>query len=141
SDLDRSIDFYVGVLGFELMRKTTVTAYLHKGTDLLELMQAHDPVPPRAPETAAQWNEKMWSRPGVVHLGFRVDDMDEAIRKLTDAGGELVAPPIEYTPEIIFVTDPEDDKLKRASRPLKNPFWRIAMFRDPDGMILEILER
>lgn len=141
SDLDTSIKFYIDVLGFELMRKTAVTAYLNKGTDLLELMQADDPVPQPAPKTAEEWTEKLFDRPPAVHLGFRVDDMDEAIPKLSDAGGELVAPPIEYTPEILFVASPEDDKLKRASMPLKNPFWRIAMFRDPDGMILEILER
>lgn len=42
SDLERSIRFYMDVFGFELMRKTTISAYLHLGNDLLEAYYSLD---------------------------------------------------------------------------------------------------
>ena len=142
SDLDTSINFYIKVLGFKLIRKTAITAYMHKDEDVLELMQAENPQKIVRPDNPEGWLNYMFSGPGVFHLGFRVEDMDAAIKELKEAGGELISEPIEYTPEIKFVLeDLESDKLKRVSKPLKKPFWRIANFADPDGVILEILER
>jgi catechol 2,3-dioxygenase-like lactoylglutathione lyase family enzyme len=108
---------------------------------LLELVQSDSPTEVTKPQSPEEWNAFMFGQVGAIHLGFRVDDMEEAIRKLTDSGGELVVPPVEYTPEITFVDDVKDEKLVRASRPRKKPSWRIAMFCDPDGVMLEILER
>lgn len=78
---------------------------------------------------------------GVIHLGFRVDDMDEALQQIVDLGGEVVSPPVEYTPAIEYVVEPTEEKLRRAARPIKKSYWRIAMIADPDVVILEILER
>ena len=142
SDLNTSIDFYTKVLGFTLIRKTTITAYLHKDNDVLELMQAENPkkVPP--PQNAKELKNLMLSGPGVFHIGFRVDNMDQALKELKASGNKIVSEPIDYTPEINFVLENLDsDKLKRVARPLKKPFWRIAKICDPDGIILEVLER
>jgi hypothetical protein len=39
------------------------------------------------------------------------------------------------------VAETDDEKLRRAARPVGRSHWRIAMFADPDGIILELLER
>jgi catechol 2,3-dioxygenase-like lactoylglutathione lyase family enzyme len=141
SDLERSIRFYTTIFGFSILRKGTINAYLYQNNELLELMQGDPSTAVPKPQTPEAWQEYMGSAVGVIHLGFRVDDMDEAIQKIVDLGGELIAPPIEYTPAIEYVVEPAHEKLRRAARPIVKPSWRIAMFADPDGVILEILER
>ncbi|MCP4536945.1 MAG: hypothetical protein GY832_07340 [Chloroflexi bacterium] len=99
------------------------------------------PCPPVRPKTAAGWSEQMWSQVPLVHLGFRVDDMEQALAKIVAQGGEVLTPPIEYTPAIEHVAELSDEKLRRAAQPIGKPYWRIADVSDPDGVILEILER
>ena len=141
SDLGRSIRFYTEVFGFSLLRKTTVNAYLYLGDQLLELMQG-DPATARPkPETTQGWNEQMWNQVPLIHLGFRVDDMEQALNKIVALGGEVVVPPDDYTPTIEHVAEVSDEKLRRAAQPIGKPSWRIADVSDPDGVILEILER
>ncbi len=141
SDLDVSIRFYIEVFGFSLLRKTTMNAYLHLDEQLLELMQG-DPktVRPR-PETAVEWTKQMLNQVPQIHLGFRVDDMKQALKKITALGGEVVVPPMEYVPTIEHVAEVSDEKLRRAAQPIGKPYWQIANISDPDGVILEILER
>ncbi len=140
-DLARSIHFYTEVFGFSLLRKTTVNAYLYLDDQLLELMQG-DPATARPrPETAQEWNEQMWSQVPLVHLGFRVDNMEQALSKIVALGGEVVVPPDAYTPTIEHVAKVSDEKLRRAAQPIGKPYWQIANISDPDGVILEILER
>ena len=33
------------------------------------------------------------------------------------------------------------EKLRRAAQPIGKPYWRMADVSDPDGVILELLER
>ena len=140
-DLARSIRFYTEVFGFSLLRKATTNAYLYLDDQLLELMQG-DPATTRPrPETATGWNEQMWSQVPLIHLGFRVDDMEQALAKIVALGGEVVVPPADYTPTIEHVAEVSHEKLRRAARPIGKPSWRIADVSDPDGVMLEILER
>ena len=141
SDLEKSIRFYTAVFGFSVLRKGTTNAYLYQDNELLELMQGDPSTATPRPRTPEAWQEYMHSAVGAIHLGFRVDDMDEAIQEIVALGGELVAPPIEYTPAIEYVAEAVDDKLRRAAKPIEKPYWRIAKFCDPDGVMLEILER
>lgn len=141
SDLARSTRFYSEVFGFSLLRKTTANAYLYLDDQLLELMQG-DPATARPRlKTAADWNEQMWNQVPLVLLGFRVDDMEQALIKIVALGGEVVVPPAEYTPTIEHVAEVSAEKLRRATQPIDKPYWRIADVSDPDGVILEILER
>jgi catechol 2,3-dioxygenase-like lactoylglutathione lyase family enzyme len=140
SDLDRSIGFYTGVFGYRLLRRTTINAYLHLGEDLLELMQGSEPAPPE-PSSPEEWQARLFGAPGLNHVGFRVDDLDAAIRELEARGGRLVVPPVEFEPQITEVAATESDKLRRAAAPIGRTAWRIAMFADPDGTLLELLER
>jgi catechol 2,3-dioxygenase-like lactoylglutathione lyase family enzyme len=141
TDLGRSIDFYTGVFGFEVLRKTPINAYLHLDEELLELMQASTTDPPAEPATSGAWQERMFSHVGLNHVGFRVDDLDAAITEIEQRGGRLVVPPFEFTPDVESVLNVDSDKLRRASRPVRGDSWRIAVFADPDGTMLELLER
>ena len=141
SDLDESIRFYTEVFGFGVLRKTTSNAYLHLDDQLLELMQSEAPSEETTPHTPDGWGELVRSSVGFVHIGFRVDDMDEAIESIERLGGQLIVPPYDFEPQIEYAAEPEDEKLRRASRPIGRKYWRIAMFSDPDGVMLELLER
>jgi catechol 2,3-dioxygenase-like lactoylglutathione lyase family enzyme len=141
NDLEESIRFYTGVFGFTVLRKTTHNAYLYLDDQLLELMQSRTPTEVETPHTAEAWQERMWSSSGLVHIGFRVDNMGEAIQKIEKLGGKLIVPPYQFEPKIEYVAEATTDKLRRACQPAGKAYWRIAMFADPDGVILELLER
>ncbi len=141
SDLEKSIDFYTQVFGFKVLRKTTINTYLYLDNELLELMQSEAPIKVETSKTPEEWIKLMKGPVGLNHIGFRVDDMDAAIERIIRLGGELVVPPMEFEPEIQYVTEPAEDKLRRAAKPTNKPSWRIAMFSDLDGIMLEILER
>ncbi len=141
SDLERSIDFYTNVLGFSLLRRTSIHAYLYLGSDLLELMQSDAPSRVDRPETPSDWIKKMTGNVGLNHIGFRVDDIDEAVSRIRGLGGEVVVQPYKFEPDIVYAAEPTNDKLRRAARPIDKPYWRIAMVSDPDDVMIEILER
>jgi catechol 2,3-dioxygenase-like lactoylglutathione lyase family enzyme len=141
NDLDRSIDFYIQVFAFKVLRKTTMNAYLYLDNELLELMQSEASIEPETPKTPEEWMQRMKGPAGLNHLGLRVDDLDAAIEKIIGLGGDLVVPPMEFTPEIEYMAEPAEDKLRRAARPVDKPSWRVAVFSDPDGIMLELVER
>ena len=141
SDLARSLRFYSEVFGFQLLRKTTVNAYLYLDDQLLELIQGDPATAAPKPASAQEWNERKWSQVPAVHLGFRVDDIEQALSRIVALGGEVVGPAVEYTPTIEHVATVSVEKLQRAAQPIGKPYWRIADVSDPDGVLLEILER
>jgi len=141
SDLDRSVSFYTQVLGFQILRRTRTNAYLHLDDQLLELTQCRVPVEVSCPETPDDCEGRLYAEVGITHLGFRVDDLDQAVHKIENLGGRLITPPYEFEPQIEYVVEPADEKLRRAAKPVGRTHWRIAMFADPDGIILELLER
>ena len=141
SHLDRSIHFYTRVLGFKLFRKTTSNAYLHLDDQLLELTQCGENAPVPTLSNPDECEERLHCEIGITHLGFRVDDIEVAVQKIEHLGGELITPPYEFEPQIEYVAETDDEKLSRAARPVGRSHWKIAMFADPDGIILELLER
>lgn len=140
-DLDQSIDFYTGVFGFAVLRRTTINAYLHLGDDLLELVLAREPHRCDVPSDADAWRAEMFRKVGLNHIGFRVDDMQAAIAEIRARGGTLVVEPWRFTPQIENVVEHESDRLHRAGRPRRGDSWWVAVFADPDGTMLELLER
>ena len=79
---------------------------------------------------------------GLRHLGIRVNNMDEAMAHFKAQGVEFVSGPVEFKPKIYATADVSSEKLLRALKPREGKtFWRISMFRDPNGVILELLER
>ena len=141
SDLDRSIAFYKDVLGFQVLRKTDSSAYLNLGTDLLELNQGTGPTSPPASKASEAWLREMCGSPGLRHLGFRVDDLEKIVERLRENCVEMIVPTRDFKPNIEHAESPTEEKLRRASRPQGSDSWRIVMFSDPDGIILEFIER
>jgi catechol 2,3-dioxygenase-like lactoylglutathione lyase family enzyme len=140
-DLDRSIAFYTQVLGFSVLRKTSTNAYLHLDDQLLELTQCQAEPEALVPEGARFSEQGLHCAVGISHLGFRVEDMEQAVKEIESLGAQLITPPYEFEPQIDYVVEAADEKLRRASRPFANKPWRIAVFADPDGILLELLER
>jgi catechol 2,3-dioxygenase-like lactoylglutathione lyase family enzyme len=133
SDLERSIDFYHGILGLEFanepspvfddpelgpkvgvpgaaLRQVTLKA----GEDQVELLEYTAPPSPidePLPQNAL----------GTHHVGFRVDDIEGKVRELKDKG-------VEFLGDVTAV----DEGVLAG--------WRWVYFRDPDGITLELVE-
>lgn len=141
SDIDKSIDFYINCFGFKLLKKTDFNAYLYKGNDILELMQCERSAKKKGLSDLPDADMLLSGPPGISHIGFRVDDLNKAIERVKGHGGQLVEPTEIFSPTYEYTADVEDEKLKRAIKPKGKPFMRIAVLADPDGILLELLER
>lgn len=117
-NMDRTIDFYCGLLGLTLaLRRANERgemAFLDTGSGMLEvscpkaagIFVARD-VPPH--------------EAGVRHLTFAFQSVDAMAEKLAAAGVEIIeAPRPAFFTEMIH---------------------RVAFVRDPDGLIIELVER
>ena len=126
---DESIEFYTNIMGFKILRKyetdTQRVAYLYLDDQLLELNELYARDKPI----------------GLSHMGFRVEDMEEAMKELKKQGAELVDGPIKFQPKIHATANVKMEKLVRALKPVKKPYWLVTMFRDPNGVTVELLER
>jgi catechol 2,3-dioxygenase-like lactoylglutathione lyase family enzyme len=129
ADLDRSLAFYGDVLGLRVLDRGPIDPELTErmtglpdadveyadvelGTRTLELL-CHRTLDPR--RSAAGRPE----RPGSVHIGLTVDDARRVHERLTDRGFPPLSGP---------QTLPDDGCV-------------IFYVRDPDGVMLEIVER
>lgn len=125
SDLDRAVDFYTDAFDFELLAEFAVSgeafadavdvagasgSFAHLDADgiRLELIE-YEPVDDALGEPAL-------NRPGAVHVGLSVDDVD-------DFYGEL------------------DDDVETLSEPrTTSSGTRILFVRDPEGNLIEVLD-
>jgi len=150
ANVDRSIEFYSKGLGLTLLRVSVLNptpgtiyknAYMYSGTFLLELITAAEmATPPRNPKNL---QDIMRGSIGITHLGMRVKNLDSAIHKLKDAGAKTISEPFEIskaTTNIVYAAEGVDPRISYAKRPGERP-WRIAVFSDPDGVIIELVER
>ena len=141
SDLERSIEFYSRIFGFRLLRKTRTNAFLYLGDDLLELIQGNLQAEPGASATE-EWQQQQVASFGLNHIAFRVAELDSALRELEQEGvGTVVVPPYEFRPDVAFVEHVDDETLAAAARPAEGRSWRLAVVADPDGTLIEIVQR
>jgi catechol 2,3-dioxygenase-like lactoylglutathione lyase family enzyme len=133
SDLERSIDFYHGVLGLEFanepspvfddpglglgvgvpgaaLRQVTLRAGDHQ-VELLEYTAPPSPIDAPMPQNAL----------GAHHVGFRVEDIEAAVRELEAKG-------VQFFSAVNVV----DEGVLAG--------WRWVYFADPDGITLELVE-
>lgn len=140
TDLERTVDFYQRVLGMRLLgrkhRKAEdlgdallgaqaadeaaaplpaeiLIADMELGGTQIEFIQYVDPATtpyPGDPSVA-----------GSGHLALLTDDIDAEVRRLQEAGVRFHAP-------VRTMCDPG------------RPVWRWCYFRDPDGIVLELVE-
>jgi catechol 2,3-dioxygenase-like lactoylglutathione lyase family enzyme len=150
SDVDRSIEFYSKGLGLTLLRVSVLNpapgteyknAYMYSGSFLLELITG-DRTATRG-HAPKNWQDTMRGSIGITHLGMRVKNLDSAIEKLKAAGAKMISEPFKVSKEttkIVYAAEKIDSKISYARKPGEKP-WRIAVFCDPDGIIVELVER
>ena len=90
-DAEKTIDFYVNILGFKIKRRQKVempplqeVVYLGLGDTDIELLAVKDP----QPSAAAQWQV------GYRMMALEVEDMNETIEYLKSKGVELSWGPV-----------------------------------------------
>jgi catechol 2,3-dioxygenase-like lactoylglutathione lyase family enzyme len=128
SDLDRSVAFYCGLLGFELIRLIeprddekmgTIAglagarariAHLKIGANMLELFEY---VRPRGKSIGDRTQADL----GCSHIGLRSDDARGDYQRLQAQGVEFISEPVEFRPGV----------------------W-VVYFRGPDGEMCELRE-
>jgi len=115
-DLERSRDFYRGLLGFdevevdEPRRDGESTCWFAAGPALLKVVLVGEKGDP------GEWlNDDL--QVGLRHAGFKVGDIDVQMRRLEAAGVEVLSPPRDVLGDV-----------------------RIAFFLDPDGARLEFVQ-
>jgi catechol 2,3-dioxygenase len=132
SDLDRSLEFYCGVLGFELTARYGPQAafvsaggyHHHIGLNTWE-SRGGSPPPP--------------GRTGLFHVAIRYptrQDLARALRRVLDAGVSLQGAADHGVSEAIYLADPDQNGLElywdrpREDWP-RSPDGAPAMFTDP----------
>ncbi len=113
SDYEKSRDFYVNKLGFEVIRenyrpdRNDYKLDLKLGNSELEIFSGNgNPPRPSYPEAC-----------GLRHLAFKVENMDETVKELQSLGIEV-------------------EDIRRDTFTDK----RMTFFHDPDGLPLELHE-
>lgn len=113
-DLERSIAFYTGLLGFAVDRRMWIPesqlniVFLRLGDTLLELFG----VPVIRGTALSDVNEVV----GYKHIGLHADSVDDEYRRLSEAGVRFRIPPTNVQSV------------------------RIAFFQDPDGVDIELIQ-
>jgi len=137
-NLERTIEFYTQILGTELQSRSR-NKYEDLGSALFGrkwgLNQDHadleiavmnvggtrvEFIEYRDPPTQAYHNNP--SIAGSAHLAFKVDNIEETRKRLEEAGVEFHAPIHSFM---------EAGEIE----------WKWCYFRDPDGIILELVEQ
>jgi methylmalonyl-CoA/ethylmalonyl-CoA epimerase len=120
SDLDRAVDWFDKVLGFELDRKEDFLAkfgvhiaFIKSGDFSIELFQ-HDQARPAAPERSVP-NEDIRTL-GNKHMCFQTADLDALLERLRVYGGTI------------------------AMGPFDAPGSRAAFILGPDGALVEVVQ-
>ena len=147
-DVEKSIKFYSQALSMRLLRKSEVSpspglkyvnAFVYNDQFILELI----PSEPSASEPLhpATFQSAMRGSLGITHLGVRVDDLEKAVEKMKAAGGSPIGQPITVDRvNTTFFAEDADPKMSYFKEPRGKP-WRVALFSDPDGVTIELIER
>ncbi|HEX8237116.1 MAG TPA: VOC family protein [Abditibacteriaceae bacterium] len=136
-DLEQAVRFYGAVLGMEKTFEVTLEgAWIEEVTGLegsrarcvflscpgqdfrLELLQY------LSPQAQALAPNSLPHTPGLRHMAFETDDMDNLRARLHAAGTDFVSPPVTVPFPV------GDKKLKK----------RLCYFHDPEGVLLEVAE-
>jgi len=146
-NVDKSVKFYSKALGMKLLRVSVINpnpnvkyknAYMYSGSLTLEIITATESAVPGA--QTRTWEQTLRGRLGITHLGVRVSDLDEAIKRLKAAGAKMIGEPFAINRDNFrntFVAKNMDRRVSYVRRPGK----RIAVFSGPDGEIIELAER
>jgi len=115
-NLDRSIDFYTGVLGMRLLRRREFP----DGRFTLAFVGYGEETDSAVIELTYNWGvEKYEAGTGFGHVAIAVKDAHRACAEVKERGGRVV----------------------REAGPMKHGTTVIAFVEDPDGYKIELVER
>jgi catechol 2,3-dioxygenase-like lactoylglutathione lyase family enzyme len=128
SDLDRSLAFYCGALGFEKAESHVIGAefarlmdlpevavtsqFIRQGTTTIELLAFTEPAP-FGDKTRRPINQL-----GLTHLSFRVDDVQATAARVAELGGTVVDESRTTIDlggtalEFVYCTDPDGTRIE-----------------------------
>jgi len=113
-DLNKSIKFYTGVLGMQLLRRKDYPA----GKFTLAFLGYGPEDQQAAIELTQNWGVESYDKGnGYGHIAIEVDDAYKACDKIRAAGGEVT----------------------REAGPMKHGTTVIAFVKDPDGYMIELI--
>lgn len=111
ANLERSLNFYTEVLGFELLEVVKVLDqpfyFVGNATVRIEIEQGN----------LADRETPGGQMPGLYHLAFSVDNLEEIARRLREKEVTFLLPPSQF----------RDDR-------------KIAFICDPDGVFIQLIE-
>ena len=147
--VDQSIKFYRAV-GLKVLRTSALArssggeyknAYMYSGRFMLELLPLIGPRA-RSRKRPHSVTAALHGSVGITHLGVRVLNLDTAIRRLEAVGARMIGRPFSIDRHSVNVSY-FDEKADRAIHYVRKPrkAWRIALFSDPDGVTVELVER
>ena len=113
ADLDRSVAFYCDLLDLEVRWKGEIAPDrmgAHVGDDdhYVALFQAGATPAPRAPD---------YTRPGINHFGFVVDDLDEVRTRLDRLGGTVHFEAAYEPGRRLYTADPDGNEIELVEYP------------------------
>jgi glyoxylase I family protein len=117
-NLDKSVDFYQGLLGFEpKVRKQlpggVEVVVLEKDGVCLELFAAEAPLEPAVAGGSR-------NAPGFRHIALKVDNVEKEYNRLSAAG-------------VVFTVAPRMGRVFASAR-------QLCFCQDPDGILVELME-
>ena len=115
-DLDRSLSFYVGVLGMKLLRRRDYP----EGKFTLAVVGYGPESEQAALELTHNWETKSYEvGSGYGHVALEVEDAHAACAEIKQKGGRVT----------------------REAGPMKHGTTVIAFVQDPDGYKIELIQR
>ena len=136
SDLDRSVDFYTNLLGFEEVERhrlegQEISAMAGKPNIIMQVVRLATPETPNILldlqlyiEPPASVSDATLGMANHGHLCYGVSDLEAAHKDLTQKGVEFVSEPV------IFDLGEEWDY----------GALKVVFLKDPDGFIIELVE-
>jgi lactoylglutathione lyase len=122
TNLDRSLEFYVGHLGMKLLRREEYP----QGRFTLAFVGYECEATGPAIELTHNWDRRTYELGSAYgHIALAVADLKTTCRALEEAGVRIVRPPGPMSSVSPDRVDPEV----------------IAFVEDPDGYVLELIER
>ena len=131
SDLDRSLRFYCGALGFEKAESheigpefarlmdlddvSVTSQFIRRGPTAIELLAFHEPAP------EGDGARRAVHQLGLTHLSFRVQDLEATLQRISELGGAVV--------------DSSRTTIDFGGTPL-----RFVYCTDPDGVRVELMD-
>lgn len=141
-DIDRMLEFYIGVLGLKLVadaqtppetsKKFGVTPNGYRivrlQTPYGERIKLVQPKVPPKQDSVPQW---VYERQGIAYLTFVIADMNEVVKRLKENGVKFISPePVEVRQGVfaMYVLDPEGNYVEFVEYP-DVPSYRPDLFK------------